>query len=411
MPGVASTSTTFQCSPVRADVSAAHDLPAHRFVVDAAGLDDVATALADASWVALDTESNSMHVHHEQVCLLQLNAGGAVFVVDTLAFGVDPRRTPSAVLDVLAEGLARADRPLYLHGGEYDVACLRRDFGLVLGGVFDTQQAASLLGFEKTGYGSVVERFCGVALGKAYATYDWATRPLDPRALAYAIDDVVHLPRVAVELQRAVEEAGIVDEVAVANGVVAATPWSRGFDPQSLWRLRDVERAPPEALKVLVRLLRWRDDAAAVDNVPAGRLVNNEVLLSIARHRATTIEGLKAAGVKGAVLARHGEAAVDAIRAAASDDVPRRPVSIPPSPASQAREARLKQWRREEAERRSAACGRPVPLQLVLPARALEHLRTHGAGNLDDVPQLGAARKARYGDVLRTLCGEPASAT
>jgi ribonuclease D len=388
-------------------VSDAHALPAHRFVVDAAGLVDVAAALADAPWLALDTESNSMHVHHEQVCLLQLNAGGAVFVVDPLAFGVDARRTPSGALGLLAEGLGRTDRPLYLHGGEYDVACLRRDFGLVLGGVFDTQQAASLLGFEKTGYGSVVERFCGVALGKAYATYDWGTRPLDPRALAYAIDDVVYLPRVAAELQRAIVEAGIVDEVAIANDVVAATPWSRGFDPQSVWRLRDVERAPPEALKVLVRLLRWRDDAAAVDNVPAGRLVNNEVLLSIARHRATSLDGLKAAGVKAAVLARHGVAAVDAIRAAASDDVPRRPPSPPPSPALQAREARLKQWRREESERRSAACGRPVPLQLVLPARALDHLRLHGAESLDEVPQLGAARRARYGDVLRRLCSEP----
>ncbi len=385
-------------------MSVAHDLPAHRFVADAAGLADVAAALAEAPWVALDTESNSMHVHHEQVCLLQLNAGGVLFVVDTLALGVDPRHTPSRALDVLAAGLARDDRPLFLHGGEYDVACLRRDFGLVLGGVYDTQQAASLLGFEKTGYGSVVERFCGVALGKAYATYDWGTRPLDPRALAYAIDDVVYLPRVADALRGAVEAAGIVDEVAIANGVVAATPWSRGFDPQSLWRLRDVERAPPDALKVLARLLRWRDDAAAVDNVPAGRLVNNEVLLSIARHRATTLDGLKAAGVKGGVLARHGQAAVDAIRAADADEVPRRPPSSPPSSSSQAREARLKQWRREEAERRSAAEQRPVPLQLVLPARALEHLRTHGAAHLDDVPQLGAARKARYGDVLRRLC-------
>jgi ribonuclease D len=382
------------------------DPPVHRFVIDTAGLVDVAAALAEAPWVALDTESNSMHVHHEQVCLLQVNAGGAVFVVDTLALGVDPRATPIGVLDVLAAGLRRSDRPLYLHGGEYDVACLRRDFGLTLCGVFDTQQAASLLGFEKTGYGSVVERFCGVTLGKAYATYDWGTRPLDPRALAYAIDDVVHLPRVADELRRAVAEAGIDDEVAVANAVVAATPWSRGFDPQSLWRLRDVERAPAAALKVLSRLLRWREDAAAVDNIPAGRLVNNEVLLSIARHRAATIEGLKQAGVKAAVLARHGEAAVAAICAADADDVPVRPASVPPSPAQQGREARLKQWRRDEAERRSAAEGRPVPLQLVLPARALDHLRVHGAANLDDVPQLGAARRARYGDVLRRLCGD-----
>ncbi|HKP17587.1 MAG TPA: PfkB family carbohydrate kinase, partial [Gaiellaceae bacterium] len=39
---------------------------------------------AEAPWVALDTESNSMFVYRERMCLLQLNAGGRLFIVDTL---------------------------------------------------------------------------------------------------------------------------------------------------------------------------------------------------------------------------------------------------------------------------------------------------------------------------------------
>jgi len=383
-------------------------VPPHRFIVDDDGLHGLADALREAPWVALDTESNSMFVHREQVCLLQLNVGGVLFVVDPLAFGVDPRRTPSSALEALRAGLGRTDRPLWLHGGEYDVACLRRDFGIVLGGIWDTQQAASLLGWSKTGYGSVVEQVCGVALGKAFAQYDWATRPLEPAALAYAIDDVVYLPRVAEVLRRAVVEADIVDEVAEQNAVVAATGWSGGFDPSALWRLRDVERAPPEALKLLARLLRWREDAAAVANVPPGRLVNNEVLLAIARHPPTSVADLKRAGVKASVLGRHGDDALHAIRAAAFDDVPQRPRAVPPTPAMVARESRLKSWRREESERRSRDEGRVVPLQLVLPARSLDHLRVHGADDLASTPQLGARRSARYGDVLRRLCADPA---
>jgi ribonuclease D len=75
------------------------------------------------------------------------------------------------------------------------------------------------------------------------------------------------------------------------------------------------------------------------------------------------------------------------------------------SPEAQAREQRLKVWRREEAERRTKADGRTVPLQLVLPARALEHLTLEGAADLAAVPQLGARRMARYGDALLRLCG------
>lgn len=381
----------------------------HKFVDHVDGLAEIARALQTAAWVALDSESNSMFVHREQVCLLQLNVAGAIFVVDTLALGVDPRRTPSSALDLLREGLGRSDRPLWLHGGEYDVACVRRDFGIALGGVWDTQQAASLLGWPKTGYGSVVEQLCGVSLGKAYAQYDWATRPLDKAALAYAIDDVVYLPRVAETLKKAVEGADIADELAMQNAVVAATLWTGGFEPSSLWRLRDVERAPPYALKLLARLLRWREDAASDENVPPGRLVNNEVLLAIARHPPTSLADLKRAGVKASVLARHGDTALHAVRAADHDDVPRRPLSTPPSPAMAAREARLKAWRRDESERRARAEGRAIPLQLVLPARSLDHLRVHGAGDLDAVPQLGARRRERYGDALRALCNVTAA--
>jgi ribonuclease D len=68
-------------------------------------------------------------------------------------------------------------------------------------------------------------------------------------------------------------------------------------------------------------------------------------------------------------------------------------------PEEESREQRLKDWRRGEAEKRK------VPLQVVLPARALEYLKRHGAGDLAAVPQLGAKRGAGYGDKLRALCG------
>lgn len=378
---------------------------AHRLITTVAELDDVAAALTTAPWVALDTESNSMFVYLEQVCLLQLNVGGALFVIDPLALGVVAGRTPSSVLSSLKPGLERTDRPLYLHGGEYDVACMKRDFGIALGGVFDTQQAASLLGWPKTGYGSIVEQLCGVVLGKKWATYDWATRPLHPEALEYAIDDVVYLPTAAEHLKQAVIEADIVDEVSVANAVVSAYDWNGGFDPAGFWKLRDVESLSPHGLKVLARVYAWRDRTAAAEQQPAGRLVNNEILLLLARHPPTTMADLKKARVKTAIASTYGEALLAAVAAAETDPAPTPLASHQrPAPSIVARETRLKTWRREEAERRTAAEGRMVPLQLVLPARALDHLKVYGAADLDVVPQLGRRRAERYGATLQALC-------
>ncbi len=376
----------------------------HRLITDAAGLNDVAAALEAAPWVALDTESNSMFVYKEQVCLLQLNAGGVLFVIDPLALGVTVNGVPSHALDAIKPGLQRSDRPLYLHGGEYDVACMKRDFAIALGGVFDTQQAASLLGFTKTGYGSIVEQICGVVLGKAWATYDWATRPLNPEALAYAIDDVVYLPRAAEHLRDAVAAADIADEVAVANAVVSAYDWTGGFDKNGFWKLRDIESLSPSSVKVLARVFAWRDAAAAVEGIPAGRFVNSEILLLLARHPPTTLADLKGARVKSGIIATHGEALLKAIAAATTDEMPTPPTSGRPAPAIIARETRLKTWRREESERRTAVDGRTVPFQLVLPARALDFLKAQSSEvDFTVVPQLGRRRIERYGEVLRTL--------
>ena len=380
-------------------------LPDHLRVDTPEGLAVVAEALAAAPWVALDSESNSMFVYREQVCLLQINAGGSFFVVDPLALGVVAGQTPSQALAPLRAGLERADRPLYVHGGEYDVACLRRDFGIALGGVWDTQQAASLLGRPKTGYGSLVEALTGVLLGKAWATYDWATRPLNPAALAYAVDDVVYLPALAENLKAAVVAADIEDEVSQANAVVAASAWNGGFDVDGVWRMRDLDALAPDALRILVRLYAWRDAAAVIENLPPGRMVNNEVLLLIARHKPTSLVELKKARLKGFVIERYGAGLLQAIALAKDGPPPVRPELVPLSSSAQAREQRLKTWRREEAERRTKTDERTVPLQLVLPARALDHLKLHGAADLDAVPQLGARRAARYGEVLRALCG------
>jgi ribonuclease D len=245
-----------------------------------------------------------------------------------------------------------------------------------------------------------------VTLGKAWATYDWATRPLDPAALAYAVDDVVHLPTIAETLKAAVAAADIADEVNEANAVVSASVWNGGFDREGMWRLRDIEGASDESLKIVARLYAWRDAAAAAENLPPGRMVNNEVLLLIARHRPTSLADLKKARLKGFVTANHGAALLEAIALAKDDAAPKKPALPPLSSTVQAREQKLKAWRREEADKRTKLEERTVPLQLVLPARALDHLKVHGADDLAAVPQLGAKRSARYGEVLRALCGE-----
>lgn len=376
-------------------------LPEHTWIDSADRLPALADAIAAAPWTALDTEANSMFVYREQVCLLQANVAGALYLVDTLAIA-----KAGGSIAPLKNALENPARTIWLHGGEYDVGTLKRDYGITLTGVWDSQQAASLLGWERTGYGSVVEKLCGVALDKAYTHYDWGTRPINEGAMHYALDDVVYLPRVCEALQAEVKAADLEEEVAIANRAVEATGWSGGFDPAGVWRIKGIREVPRQHLPLLFALYLWRDGLAREANQPPGRLLNNEVLLALVRNAPTNFQLLKKLGLRGWFLSAHGEALLDTIKAALADPpvMPDRPRQREVLPEEELRETRLKDWRRSEAENRTKAEGRPVPLQVVLPAKALEYLKQHGGADLNAVPQLGTKRSARYGEKLQELC-------
>jgi ribonuclease D len=370
------------------------DRAAFRWVTDPEGVAALGEALRAAPAHAFDSESNSGFVYRERLCLLQFNVAERLWLVDLLALD-DPQRDIAPLRAPLESDRHRT----WLHGGEFDVGSLKRDFDLSIGGLWDTQQAATFLGWEKTGYGAVVEAVCGIELDKAYAHYDWGRRPVAQEPLRYALDDVRYLPRVATELERQVEVAGLTEELEIANETVMGATWSSPSVPAGIWRLKGVHKLEPSQLPRLVALWEWREAEAKRRDLPPGRLMHPEKLLALARRPARNEDEMRAVGLRGRSAAfvpdllevlEHAEAH--------PPRVPKRPTGQRQTPGESRRLKRLKEWRRTEAERRG------VPALVVLPPTAMQHLARHGAGDLAAVPQLGARRIALYGATLADVC-------
>jgi ribonuclease D len=372
----------------------------YRWIDDTSGIAALDAELDHLAWLTVDTESNSMHVYQERICLIQLNLGYADGRRQMVV--IDPLQLPKAreSLGRLAEVFEDPALPIWLHGGEYDVVCFDRDYGIRLQGVWDSQQAAAMLGFQRSGYGAVVEQQLGVKLAKAHAAYDWATRPLDEDALGYAIDDVRYLPDVIGKFMDQVAAADIEEELAIANRAVEEVQArATGYDPSAIWRLKGIRDVPQQHLPILVALHRWRDELGAERDCPPGRIIANELLVALARNAPTAFGQLKRMRMRSSTLRDIGDGIIEQVKAAKDNppDVPAPVARREPDPREREREKALKAWRREESERRE------VPTQLVLPARALEHLKRFGGEELGEVPQLGDKRIARYGATLRKL--------
>jgi ribonuclease D len=267
-------------------------------VADAQGLTRLLEALGPEPVVALDTESNSFHVYRERVCLVQLSSPGQDWVVDPLAVDLSPLGA------LLCDG-----RELVLHGADYDVRCLKREYGWRLPRLFDTMLAARRLGRTGLGLSALVEARFGLKLSKAHQRSDWGRRPLSRDQLAYAALDTHFLLPLARELSAELAEKGQAEEARREfERTAAAEPKERVFDQEGWRRLKGARELDADGKRVLRALWLVREERAKEADRPPFKVLGEPTMVDLARQRPATPEALaRVPGVSPQVLRRLGD--------------------------------------------------------------------------------------------------------
>ena len=86
-----------------------------------------------------------------------------------------------------------SEATVWMHGADYDMTMFKRQFGKLPAVVYDTQIGARLLGVRRFGLGDLVNQYFGVELSKSSQKADWGKRPLSPKMIEYALNDVHYL--------------------------------------------------------------------------------------------------------------------------------------------------------------------------------------------------------------------------
>jgi exosome complex exonuclease RRP6 len=73
-----------------------------------------------------------------------------------------------------------------LHGSNYDIDWLQKDLGIYVVNLFDTGEAARVLGLQQKGLGYLLKKYCAVDANKEYQLADWRQRPIPELMLKYA---------------------------------------------------------------------------------------------------------------------------------------------------------------------------------------------------------------------------------
>jgi len=329
-------------------------------------------AIARQPRFALDTESNSLYAYRERVCLIQVSIPGADYLIDPLAL---PH------LGSLGELLADPAIEKVLHGAEYDVLCLNRDFGFRLKNLFDTRMASRTLGWPRSGLGDLLERALGVTLSKRYQRANWGRRPLPQEMLAYARLDTHYLLELRDRLSRDLQAVGqweAFQELCAHLAELEAK--ENGFDPQGFWQIRGARHLSARGQALLQELYLLRDQLARELDQPPFKILSDPALMALAKSPPLRQSELtRTPGISERTARKFGAQLMDAIRRASNGEPPKRPRQRGMDDLAHARFEALRQWRKQIAQRLK------VESDIILPRDLMLSLATHPPRSLQEL--------------------------
>lgn len=253
-----------------------HAMTSYPLITDTTMLATHCAAVADAEFITFDTEFLRDKTYFPKLCLVQIaNPDGDVFLIDTLA--------PALNLTALWQLLTDAPCLKVVHSGRQDIELVYQHTGRLPNALFDTQIAASALGYgEQVGYDRLVDEILGITICKAQRFTDWSERPLSTKQLEYAAGDVLYLGKVYTALHTALHNAKR------SHWVEEETTWLLQPSlyenhPSAAWkRLKFGKLKEARQLAVLQTLAEWREKRAQEKNIPRPRILKDDALLAVA---------------------------------------------------------------------------------------------------------------------------------
>jgi len=231
------------------------------FLIDCAeAMHDALEQISKAREIALDTESNSLYVYQERTCVIQICTGRKIYLFDPV------RLKEMAGLNSITSNPKIVK---YIHGADYDVGGLKRDFRLEFNNIFDTMIAAQFLNFEKIGMADLVEHFEGVHLEKKFTKSNWGARPISMHQMVYLCQDVQFLIPVARKLRDQLKRDDLMEEAEIEfRRLEKRLPVEMARDMHDFWNLKGVRALKPREQSVAFELYHWRDKRAERINIP-----------------------------------------------------------------------------------------------------------------------------------------------
>lgn len=350
--------------------------------------------LSKQSGVAVDTESNSLHAYHEQVCLIQFSTPETDYLLDPLAL---------EDISLLGEIFASPKIEKIFHAAEYDLICLKRDFDFFVTNIFDTRWAVRVLGYARDGLDGLLSEKFDVRVNKKYQKADWGKRPLSDEQINYARIDTHYLLPLKEMLQAELEQRGLL-QLACEDFERASNVEIPSTKPVLWERMANNHGFTPRELTILKELYECRERIAEELDRPTFKVIGDKQLFEIARLTPQYLDELFGLGLSSRQVMRWGRAVLQAVEKGQAAPLVTPKQAERPDDAFLSRLDALKTWRKSVARKMQ------VESDVVLPRQLMELIAENAPRSMTELSDLLSGspwRMARFGpQILKTVKGK-----
>ena len=249
------------------------------------GLADFCDHLNSSPVLAIDTEFVRERTYYHKLGLIQVSDG-------TQCAAIDPIHISN--LEPFLNLVRNQSTVKVFHAARQDLEILHRLCDGLIQPVFDTQIAASVVGWgSQISFAKIVNKVLGKKIDKSETYTDWCRRPLSERQIEYALDDVRLLFPVYENLKKVLKRLNR-EEWLQGEFIPLEDPDNfKAPNLEKLYmRIKNIRTLAPKNFAIICELAQWREKEAQVRDCLAKNIVRDESLLELARKAPIDSKGL-----------------------------------------------------------------------------------------------------------------------
>lgn len=258
---------------------------ATEFIDTQNSLNEFVKKLDGKALIGIDTEFERIRTYYPKLCLIQVASSDSMACIDCLA---------NLDLSNFWKLLYREDIEKLIHSGSQDLEIFYLENQSLPQNIFDTQIAASLLGYPmQIGIKNLLMDELGISIEKSETRSDWSKRPLHSKQLEYAIEDVAHLLELGESLKKKLKDKGRLKWCEEDCNKMMVTKTGL-MDQENAWKkIKGIKKLNSKFQNTAIELANWREKQSARKNIPRKWLIDDAEIINVSKMDLHSLNKIK----------------------------------------------------------------------------------------------------------------------